>query len=291
MKLISGLNIRRQLNLLLVVAAVLLLGLTAAAWLQFQRNDTLLRQLTNRSIPGFLAASELVADLQNLHFSVTRVVADPAPGALSAQQRSDVETARTAVLRHLAESELLTESPAQKGLLVQARESFDNYAAAVGQLIHLREGGQRQMAEAQLEGVAVPYLHEFNAILETLRVEKRRSQNEALEAVMSGLHQSLWVLAISATLSLGLMVYLGLGISRHIRRRMQSAVEFAEQIAAGRLDHQLPGDARNQPDEINDLLTALESMRDSLANQFSLLEKQARKLRSGTGTSAVSEPA
>jgi methyl-accepting chemotaxis protein len=289
MKLVSGLNIRRQLNLLLTVAAVLLLVLTAAAWQQFQRNDTLLRQLTSRSIPGVLAASELVANLQTLHFSVTRVVADPAPGALSAQQRSDVETARLAVLRQLAESELLAESAAQKGLLVQARESFDNYAAAVGQLIHLRETGQRQMAQALLEGVAVPYLHEFGAILETLRVEKRRSQAEAMEAVVSGLHLSLWVLAVSAFLSLALMVYLGIGISRHIRQRMQAAVEFAAQIAAGRLDHQLPIEARNQPDEIADLLAALESMRDSLAHQFSQLEQQARQLRATAVPRAAAE--
>lgn len=289
MKLISGLNIRRQLNLLLTVATVLLLVLTGAAWQQFQRNDALLRQLTSRSIPGFLAASELMANLQTLHFSVTRLVADPAPGALPPQQRVDVETARTAILRQLADSELLAESAAQKGLLVQARESFDNYASSVGQLIRLREGGQRQMAEAQLEGVTVPYLHEFSAILETLRVEKRRSQAEAMEAVVSGLHQSLWVLGISAALSLALMAYLGMGISRHIRHRMHAAVEFAAQIAAGRLDHQLSHEARNQPDEIADLLAALESMRDSLAHQFAQLEQQARQLRAGGLPRAATE--
>ena len=86
-------TIRRHILLLLIVAVSALMTLGGTALLQFKHNNTAMRNLTDGSLPGFLGASELNADLKGLQIAVLNQVY--APDDEIAQQFKDKVNSRS----------------------------------------------------------------------------------------------------------------------------------------------------------------------------------------------------
>jgi methyl-accepting chemotaxis protein len=267
-------SIRQRLALLLSIATLALLLLGGIALLQFQRNNQMVRNLTDGAIPGFLAAAELGSRLKSLQISVMGLV--HAPDADIAEQFR----ARIAGDKNDLESELATltrfaDSPAQEGLAAQARESLGAYLGSLDEVIRLRLSGQRELAEASLSGNAGPYLQELEQILETLRVEKRRGKEASLAAVEASLSESVFLLSGATLLALALLALLGQRLYRQISHPLKTMEETMADIAA-RLDF-----TRRVPvvrhDEIGQSIRAFNSLLDTL--QHSLAE-MARIIRS-----------
>jgi len=219
---------------LLVVAAASLLVLAAAAFLQFQRTGTVLRELTERAVPGFVAASELGVSLKDLQLALVDMV--NAPDVTFAEQlKGKVSESKASLVKKLAAQAKIAEGAAQVGLVKQAQESLNGYFEAADQVVSLRMAGQKDLADATLSGNAGPYLQELQQVLATLGVEKRRSKDAAVSSIEHALQQSTMVVSGTLLASLSILSLLGLILYRQLTRPLR--LMQAEMAAiAGSLD-------------------------------------------------------
>ena len=168
-------SIRHYLILLLAVTAALLLFLGGTALFQFQRNANVARSLTEGAIPGVLAAADLGSRLKDVQISSTSVVY-AADLALARQEGEQLDAGRKALLEALEEQQKYVSSPAETGLVQQARESVGSYFGAIDETVKLSLAGKKELAVATLYGNVAEYQRELQQILETLRVEKKRTK-------------------------------------------------------------------------------------------------------------------
>ena len=267
-------SIRQRLALLLSIATLALLLLGGIALLQFQRNNQMVRNLTDGAIPGFLAAAELGSRLKSLQISVMGLVHAPDAG-IAEQFRGRIDQDKNDLESELATLARLAESPTQTGLVDQTKESLGAYIGSLDEVIRLRLAGQRELAEASLSGNAGPYLQELEQILETLRVEKRRGKEASLAAVEASLSESVLLLSGATLLTLAVLVLLGQRLYRQISHPLKAMEQTMADIAA-RLDF-----TRRVPvvrhDEIGQSIRAFNSLLDTLQQSLS---EMARIIRS-----------
>jgi len=266
-------SIRRHLIVLLLIAATALVLLGATALLQFQRNTIAMRSLTDGAIPGFLAASEMGSHLKSLQISTLNLVSAP-ERAIAEQQAAQVKTDRTALSDELDEQAKHAASTAERGLVDQAKESLGHYYEALDQVAALRLQGQKDLADAALAGSAGPYLQELEQILETLRVEKRRTKEASLAAVEASLRESIAILAVATGLAVLILGSLGFRLYRQIAHPLRDMEKTMADIAAS-LDftRRVPV-TRN--DEIGQSISAFNSLIDTLQTSLSEMTQVIR---------------
>ena len=259
-------SIRRHLLVLLIIATAALLLLGSTALLQFHRNNNMVRNLTDGSIPGFLAASELGSKLKSLQISVMGLVNAP-DNTIAEQFKDKVAADKDNLQQELNTLGKLADSAAQQGLVKQAQESLQAYYGALDEVIKLRLTGQKLFAEAALSGSAGPYLQELEQILETLRIEKRRDKEASLAAIEDSLRESVILLAASTLATLLILAFLGHRLYRQISRPLKEMESTMAEIATT-LDF-----TRRVPvtrgDEIGQSIRAFNSLVDTLQKSLS----------------------
>jgi signal transduction histidine kinase len=274
---VQTMKIRRQLQILLAIAIAALLGLGGTALIRFQSNDTLRKQLTDRAIPGFVGASTLGANVKALEISVMTFIYEQ-DAALIESERAQIDADKSALLKALFAQRTYADTQVQQGLLAQADENVKNYFASIDQIVTLRLAGNAPLAVAILNGLTIPYQHELEQILITLRVDMQRNQDSAIEDVGSALLLTQYMLAAVTGIALLSLVLLGRRIGRQITGRVNQAVDAAHSVAEGHLDAPVNDTQVSGGDEIGMVLVALETMRQSLAEQFARLQTQKNEL-------------
>ena len=259
-------SIRHRLVVLLVVCAGALALLGATALFQFQRNATLIRSLTDGAIPGFLAASDLNTQLAGLQLQVTNAVLsrDDVP-----QQTvlSGVDRDKATLHEQLQALVATVQGGAQEGLIKQAEESLQNYYASIDEALSLRGGGKPALAEAVLFGSVAQYQQEVRQIMETLRVEKRRAEEESLATVQSSMSETVYGVSIATSVTLLVLGIWGVQIYRQIVGPLRAMEKTMQEIAVS-LDF-----TRRVPivrrDEIGQAIEAFNSLIDTLQGSLS----------------------
>jgi len=270
-------KIRHQLNILLVIAATALMILGITALSRFERNDDLRQHLTDKAIPGYVGAAELGATLKALQISLMNLLSRQDAEAIKLAQLQ-VSSDKTRLSVDLEEQRKYANSEAQLGLLVQADESLKNFYDALNQSILLHQSGKAALAMAIFEGSVLQYQRELEQILETLKVEMRRNQASAIDDVRIALLYTQYILAIVVLLTIAVLIVIALRISRQINGRVAQAVHAADQVASGKLEQPVDAGITGKYDEIDNILLALESMRQSIAGQFHQILKQKNAL-------------
>ncbi|WP_263769791.1 methyl-accepting chemotaxis protein [Propionivibrio soli] len=258
-------SIRRHLVLILAIASVALLVLGGTTLYQFQRNKILIYKLTDGAIPGFLAASELGSKLKTLQIFIIGLVNAPDQG-IAEQQKEKVESSRRDLVRDLEEQMDIADSPVQQGLIKQAQESMHNYFGAIDDVMTLRLTGQRDLAEAALEGTAGPYLQELEQILGTLRVEKRRAKEQTAALIDVNLQDTMKTLVVASALTVLTLAVLGYRLYRQIVFPLRTMEKTMSKVAVS-LDFTQRAPVRRK-DEIGHSVAAFNSLLDTLQSSM-----------------------
>ena len=274
-------TIRRYLAILLCVAVSGLLLLGTAALLQFHRNESAIRNLTNVTIPGFLAASDLGSQLKSLQISAINLVNAP-DETIASQLKDKIGADMARLAQELAAQSKIADSSTQEKIIKQAQESLQGYFDALDQVAKTRMGGQKEIADAILSGTAEPYQLELQQILETLRVEKRRSEDKSTASIEASLQQSLMILSVLLVVLLTLLIFLGLRVYRRISHPLSEALKVAQRVAERDLTTVIEVKSK---DEIGMLLQALKDMNESLREIVS--EVRARTDSISTGSQQI----
>lgn len=259
-------SIRRHLVLLIFISVASLIFLGATAFFQFERNTLLVRSLTDGALPGFLSAADIGSKLKDMQISVTTFVY--APDAASATQSRDLIAAGKKGLQDdLLEQMKFAQSDAQRGLVQQAQDGLKNYLAATDDVVAQGSSGQHVIAEALLYGTAAQYQQELQGVLDTLRIEKRRTKEASVAALQEGASQAAQGISLAMLAALAVLVASGLRLYRQISHPLQTMKDTMAEIAES-LDF-----TRRVPvtrhDEIGQAITAFNSLLATLQGSLS----------------------
>lgn len=266
-------SIRHFLAVLVCVAAAALLALGGVSFFQFHQIKGLTRNLTERAIPSLLATAEIDSDLKALQLSGVNMVNAPDP-SIAQQMAEKLKTQRTVLQQRLSEQLKMAGSETQIKLVKQAQDGLKDYYEALDQVTALSLADQRLLADATLSGNAGPYLQELEQILETLRVEKRRSKDSAVASIDSGMQRTMLVLGVSTAIAVLVLVVLGFNLYRKISRPLREMETTMAEIAH-RLDFTRRVDVSGK-DEISRSIQAFNALIDTLQASFSEMVRVIR---------------
>ncbi|MCK6390209.1 MAG: methyl-accepting chemotaxis protein [Azonexus sp.] len=213
-------KIAHRLILLMGFMLLAMLALGAIALQQFERNNAMVRQLTDGAIPGFLASVELEAELKSLQIAAV-TLAHTQSADLARQEHAILKQQRTALENAIAVQRPQASDETQRALLDEAGESLTLYFAAIDEMAQFASAGQPLMASAMLSGNVAPYLAEISGILETLRIEKRRAKDESIAQLASSLQATLVQLGAAFVGLLGLLSFFGWALYRRIAKPLR----------------------------------------------------------------------
>jgi methyl-accepting chemotaxis protein len=257
----ADMKLRHHLALLLFVACTTLLLLGTTALVQFSRNESMLQQLTESAIPGFLGAAQLESELKSMQLATLNMLSAP-NDAVAQQDQAKLNASRQEITSLLEKQKVAADNATQQGLLQQASESFDSYDRTLNDVIKTRLAGQREIAEAILAGSSDQYIQELEQIFETLRIEKRRTRDESMLALQEARDGSVKILIGMTAVTVVLLFGMGFRMYRQITVPLADMEKTMAEIASS-LDF-----TRRVPlmrkDEIGQSIMAFNGLLDTL---------------------------
>ena len=238
-------TIRHRITLLVVLMFVALSAIGGYAVYQTRRSAAEVRQVTEGVVPGTLASADLVSQVKDVQLATMTLVYAP-DGNVVAQAQEELKTKQASLQRALALQDRAAASHAQKGLVAQARDSVENYFAAINETAAMKAAGKNELAQAFLFANVAQYRDELEGIVETLRVEKNREKDDAITSLNATLSTTTTAIAIVTGIAVLLLTSIGALLYRQITRplsRMQammseiaSSQDFTRRVPVGRMD-------------------------------------------------------
>ncbi|WP_293777196.1 Hpt domain-containing protein [uncultured Oxalicibacterium sp.] len=238
-------TIRLRITLLVIFTFIAISLIGGYAVFQSHHGQQEVRKVTEGVVPSTLASSDLVAQLKEVQLSATGIVAEP--NLQIAEQNNDKLSAKKTILEKALDVQLAqADSAAQRGLVEQAKESLELYFGAIDDTVKLKLAGKEEIAKASLFGTVVQYQLELEQIVDTLRIEKNRSKDEAIAALNQNLSTTTTAIFVVTTLAILLLTVIGILLYRQITgpiSRMQQMMseiaasqDFTRRVPVGRMD-------------------------------------------------------
>lgn len=238
-------SIRDRIMLLVLLTFIAISSIGGYAIFQSRKSASEVKSVTEGSVPSALATADLVSHLKEVQLSTMAIVF--APDNKIAVLAKDKLTAKKALLQEAIDLQLkLASDDAQKALVQQSKESLSNYFEAIDETAKFKLAGQTDMAQAFLFASVAQYQSELEQIVETLRVEKNRSKDSAIEALNENLATTTTAISVVTVFAVIALASIGFGLFRQITlpiSRMQTMMseiaanqDFTRRVPVGRKD-------------------------------------------------------
>ncbi|WP_109481079.1 ATP-binding protein [Paraburkholderia sp. C35] len=238
-------TIRHRITLLVVLMLVALSAIGGYAVYQTRGSATDVRQVTQGVVPSALASADLVSQVKDVQLATMTLVY--APDANMIEQAQKELAAKEKSLRAALDVQAkAAASHAQEGLVTQARDSLANYFAAINDTAKMKAEGKNDLAQAYLFANVAQYRDELEGIVETLRIEKNRQKDDAIEALNAGLATTTTAIGSASGAAILMLIAIGLLLYRQITRPLShmqammseiaSSQDFTRRVPVGRLD-------------------------------------------------------
>ncbi|TDR81611.1 HAMP domain-containing protein [Paludibacterium purpuratum] len=270
-------TIRSRIALLVLASFLAILTIGGYAIWQADANARAVRSVTEGAVPSALASSDLVSTLKDVQLATMNIL-QASDERLLAQAHEQLGASEQALKAQLALQASLAANDVQRGLVVQAQDVLDNYFDAIGATAHFKQVGQNDMAAATFAAGVQQYQDNLQQIVATLRVEKTRSKDDAIQALQRSLARTLTTLSLVTVATLLLLVALGWLLYRQIVRpisRMQQTMseiadnqDFSRRVAVER------------EDEIGKSVMAFNSMVARIEERTALLRQKTSDIQS-----------
>ncbi|WP_454056553.1 ATP-binding protein [Cupriavidus sp. Marseille-Q8015] len=238
-------SIRHRITLLIVLMLVALAAIGGYAVFQTRGSAAEVRQVTAGVVPSALASADVVSLVKDVQLATMTLVYAP-DANLVAQAQEDLKARETALKTALAEQAASANSHAQKGLLTQADESVDNYFQAIQETADMKAAGKDEIAQAFLFANVARYRDELEKIVATLRVEKNREKDQAIDSLNGNLATTTTAIGAVSGVAVIVLVAVGMLLYRQITQpltRMQGMMseiatsqDFTRRVPVGRMD-------------------------------------------------------
>jgi two-component system, chemotaxis family, sensor kinase CheA len=238
-------TIRHRITLLVVLMFVALSAIGGYGVYQTRHSASEVRQVTEGVVPSALASADLVSQVKDVQLAIMTLVYAP-DGNVVAQAQDELKAKKTALQQALALQARDAASHAQKGLVSQADDSLQNYFSAIDDTAKMKAAGKNELAQAYLFANVAQYRDELEGIVETLRIEKNREKDEAIQTLNGTLSTTTTAIGIVTGIAMILLTSIGSLLYRQITRpltRMQAMMseiaasqDFTRRVPVGRMD-------------------------------------------------------
>jgi signal transduction histidine kinase len=198
-------TIRLRITLLVILTFIAIAGIGGYAMIQSRASAVEVKSVTEGVMPSVLASSDLMGQLKDVQLAAMVMVTET-DNQLVAQENEKLAEKKAVLEKALAMQEKQADGVAQRGLIVQAQESLDNYFGAIDNTAKFKLAGKNEIAQAQFFGGVMQYQTELEGIVNTLRIEKNRFKDNAIVSLNGKLSQTtatITVVTVVAVLLLG----------------------------------------------------------------------------------------
>ena len=250
-------EIRQRITLLVAITVIAILSLGGYAIVQFRSNASEVRLVTEGVVPSALAASDLVSQLKDVQLAATSMV--------SASDQTIVGQANDALKEHKKQLQEGLElqarqanSETQKAVVEEAKDGLAGYFAAIDDTVKFKLAGQEQMAQANLAANVFVYERELRQILTTLRTEKNRTKDQAIETLNGNLSHTVTTVSTVTVITILALSALGMLLYRQITDPLSRMQAMMSEIASSQdFTRRVPVDRQ---DEIGRSVIAFNTM-------------------------------
>ncbi|MFM0035362.1 ATP-binding protein [Paraburkholderia strydomiana] len=238
-------TIRHRITLLVVLMFAALSAIGGYAVYQTRGSAAEVRKVTEGVVPSALASADLVSQVKDVQLATMTLVYAP-DANMVAQAEDELKKKKASLQQALALQAREAASHAQQGLVVQAKDSLENYFSAIADTAKMKADGKNELAQAYLFANVAQYRDELEGIVETLRVEKNREKDDAITALNATLATTTTAIASVTGVAIILLTSIGALLYRQITRPLShmqammseiaSSQDFTRRVPVGRLD-------------------------------------------------------
>src|SRR5690606_15859677 len=265
------LSIRSRIVLLVAIAFLSSLPLGGYAIFKSNLNAHKVQLVTDGVFKSALASADLVSKLRAVQIATMDMVSAP-DKEMAEQAKSRIDAQRDEIVSELHLQEQGATSESQLGLVKQAIESFNNYFDAISQTAQFKLAGDTETAQALLFASVAQYQREMSSIVDTLRVEKNRSKDEAVSDMNAGMLSAVTTITVLTLLALSGLSLLGWLLYRRVVQPIGRMQTMMTRIAESHdYSQRLPVEA---DDEIGRSTAAFNTMVNEIDKSSAMLKQK-----------------
>lgn len=266
-----NLSIRSRITLLVAIAFLTSLVIGGYAIFKSNVNANKVQLVTDGVFKSALASADLVSKLRAVQIATMDMVSAP-DKEMAEQAKSRIDAQRDEIVSELHFQELGATSETQLGLVKQAIESFNNYFDAISQTAQFKLAGDTETAQALLFASVAQYQREMSSIVDTLRVEKNRSKDEAVSDMNAGMVSAVTTISVLTLLALSGLSLLGWLLYRRVVQPIGRMQTMMTRIAESHdYSQRLPVEA---DDEIGRSTAAFNTMVNEIDKSSAMLKQK-----------------
>jgi len=269
-------TIRHRITLLIILMFAALLAIGGYAVYQTRGSASEVKQVTEGVVPSALASADLVSQVKAVQLATMALVY--APDANLVTQAQDELKAKQVSLQEALELQAKdAASHAQVGLVSEARDSLANYFSAINETAQMKAAGKNELAQANLFANVAQYRDEFEGVVDTLRVEKNREKDTAIETLNSRLATTTVAIAGVTGIAIILLTIVGALLYRQITRPLSRMQAMMSEIAASQdFTRRVPV---GPMDEIGHSIVAFNGMIEKIQENSLLLKQKTADIQ------------
>ncbi|BEV71580.1 hypothetical protein THUN1379_10620 [Paludibacterium sp. THUN1379] len=260
----------------MLVSFLAILSIGGYAIWQAGANARAVKSVTEGAVPSALASADLVSALKDVQLATMNVL-QATDARLLGQAQTTLGDSEQLLRTQLALQGRLASNAIQHGLVQQAAEVLDSYFDSIADAVRLKLAGQNDMANATFAASVLQYQDNLQQIVSTLRVEKNRSKDEAIQALnqsLAGTAATLSLVTLVTLLGLGLLGWL---LYRQIVRPISSMQRTMSEIAQSQdFSRRVPVE---QQDEIGKSVQAFNAMVAQIESSTALVRQKTHDIQ------------
>jgi two-component system chemotaxis sensor kinase CheA len=238
-------SIRLKITLLVILTFIAIASIGGYAVMQSRHGAAEVKAVTEGEVPSALASADLVSQLKDVQIA-SMVLLSATDQQQTAEARDSLVSRQKLLKEALALQQKGASTDAQRGLVDQANESLGNYFDAIDETIKQKASGKNELAQAAFFGNVVQYQAELEKIVETLRIEKNRRKDTAIDTLNANLATTTTTISGATIFTVLLLTASGVLLYRQIASpiaRMQATMtdiatnqDFTRRVPVDRMD-------------------------------------------------------
>ena len=266
-------TIRHRMIFLAALTLAAISAIGGFSIMQSQRSAANVKSVTEVVVPIGMASADLVYQLKEVQLETLSVISAPSL-KLAELAREKLQAKKSKLQESLEHQSASADNSVQTGLIVQVRDSLDNYFRSIDRTVQSRMEGRPDAAQAAFFGTVVQYQVELEQIMETLRFEKRRSMEGAIANLNQGMTATVLAVGAATLVAIAFWGFMGVLLYRRITQPISRMQAMMSEIATSQdFTRRVPVDSM---DEVGQSVVAFNGMIEKIeANAEQLRQKNA----------------
>jgi len=270
-------TIRQRITLLVILTFIAISAIGGYAVLQSRSSAVEVKSVTEGVVPSVLASSDLVGQLKDVQLAAMAMVTET-DTTLVAQENDKLAARKATLQKALQFQASQAVNQAQKGLIEQANDSLDNYFNAIDSTAKFKLAGKEPLAQASFFGGAVQYQAELEGVVNTLRIEKNRSKDDAISALNQNLASTTATISLVTVVAVLGLALIGFLLYRQITGPISRMQTMMTEIASSQdFTRRLPVD---RMDEVGHSIVAFNGMVEKIEEASAQVRQKTADMQS-----------